>query len=206
MTGFWFQKALEVEKKLRDIIKSGLILCVISLTVALTLAFTYSATKDTIELRKLEKAEEARGLVMSYAESFEKVENLDLSSSMVKAVYNGIADGNVVGKVFEVEGSGYGGPIQITVGIDNEGRITGINIGDNTETPGLGQKITREDFLNQFKGISSEKSLKAVKNPSDKEEEIHIASGATVSSEAVVDAVQAAMDLNREIISGKGDL
>ena len=92
-----------MEKKLRDIIKSGLILCVISLTVALTLAFTYSATKDTIELRKLEKAEEARGVVMSYAESFEKMENLDLSSSMVKAVYNGIADGNVVEKFLKLK-------------------------------------------------------------------------------------------------------
>lgn len=206
MTDFWFQKALEVEKKLRDVIKSGLILFIISLTVALALAFTYSVTKDTIETRKMEKAEEARGLVMSYAETFEKLENLDLSSSIIKAVYNGIADGSVVGRVFEIEGSGYGGPIQITVGIDSEGLITGVHIGDNSETPGLGQKVTKENFLSQFKGISFEQSLKAVKNPSDKEEEIHIASGATVSSEAVVDAVQAAMDLNREIITSKGDL
>lgn len=195
-----------MERKLRDVIKAGLILCIISLTVALALAFTYSATKDTIELRKLEKAEEARELVMPYAESFEEIENLDLSSSIVKAAYNGVTDGNIVGSVFEVEVSGYGGPIQITVGIDNKGLITGVNIGDNTETPGLGQKITKEDFLNQFKDISHEKSLKAVKNPSAKEEEIHIASGATISSEAVVDAVQAAMDLNQEIINGKGDL
>lgn len=191
---------------MRDIIKSGLILCIISVIVAMALAITYSATKDIIEERKTERASEARSQVMPYAKNFEEVKNTDFSVDVVKAVYNGIDDGKIVGRVFEVEGSGYGGLIQITVGIDNEGRITGVIIGENNETPGLGNKITKEDFLNQFKGITFEQPLKAVKNPSTKEEEIHIATGATVSTEAVVDAVQAAVDVNQEIINGKEDL
>ncbi|MDQ2086561.1 RnfABCDGE type electron transport complex subunit G [Herbivorax sp. ANBcel31] len=191
---------------MRDIIKAGLILCVISFIVTLALAFTHWATEDIIEERRLEKEREAREQVMSFVDSFEELNGVECSLDMVKGVYNGISDGDVVGRVFMVEGRGYGGPINMTVGIDNNGKITGVNIIDNQETPGLGTKIAEEDFLIQFAGIKPEQPLMAVKNPPDNDEEIDVASGATVSSEAVVDAVQAAIDVNKEIINSKGAL
>lgn len=191
---------------MRDIIKSGFILFIISVIVALALATTYSVTKNIIGERKLERAREARVQAMPNAENFEEIENIDFSVGVVKAVYSGVVGDNIVGRVFEVEGNGYGGLVQVTVGIDDEGRITGVIIGENNETPGLGDKVTKEEFLNQFKDISSKQPLKAVKNPSAKEEEIHIATGATVSTEAIVDAVQTAVDVNNEIINSRGDL
>ncbi|TYQ14905.1 UNVERIFIED_CONTAM: electron transport complex protein RnfG [Acetivibrio alkalicellulosi] len=190
---------------MRDIIKHGFILFVVCATVTLALAFTYSATKERIDERILEEEQKARERVMNFVDHFEEIEDMDFSLGMVSKVFNGIKDSEIAGRVFLVEGKGYGGKIQITVGIDNEGRITGVNIGDNSETPGLGTKITHNDFLSQFIDITPKEPLVVVKNPGSKDEEIDAASGATVSSKAVVDAVQAALDVNREIEEIGGD-
>ena len=49
-----------------------------------------------------------------------------------------------------VSGVGYGGTIDLMVGLNPEGTITGVQVLRHTETPGLGAKITEEKFLQQF--------------------------------------------------------
>jgi len=81
--------------------------------------------------------------------------------------------------------SGYGGNIDILVGLDNDFGIIGISILSQTETPGVGSRITESSFTDQFKGLSA--SDIALSSEGGK---IDAITGATISSRAVVDAIK----------------
>jgi len=93
-----------------------------------------------------------------------------------------------VGYVLSAIGNGYSGNINMLVGIDNKGNITGIEVLSQTETPGLGARCVEIKqgqkqpwFLAQFRGKSAEgltlKGIEAI-------------TGATITSEAIVNGVK----------------
>jgi len=92
--------------------------------------------------------------------------------------------GELFGVAIEGAGKGYGGDVNVIVGIDikQEGRLYGIGITGHAETPGLGARCTEEAFRAQFDGRQWDgKSLDAI-------------SGATITSNAVRDAINQAVD------------
>jgi electron transport complex protein RnfG len=93
---------------------------------------------------------------------------------------------------------GYGGIIGMTVGVNADGKITGVIIGSNNETPGLGSRTTEPDFTGRFAGISLKdvlnNALTVVKQNKKEANEIQAVTGATISSRAVTKGVQAALD------------
>lgn len=196
---------------MHDVVKPTIVLFVICTIITLALAFTNLMTKDRIDEMIKTKQEDDRRRVLSLAESFEEVAELEEIVSgnedlnIVKEAYRGIKGEETVGNVFLVESKGYGGPITITVGIDVEGKITGVEIGDNSETPGLGAKAKDEPFISQFVGIIPQEPLKVVKNNKTKSEEINAISSATITSKAVTKAVQAAVDTNAELMKRGGN-
>lgn len=211
MTDIPYQRALEVKKPLRDIVKPTVVLFLICTIVTFALAYTNAITADKIdEMIRLE-LNNARRKVLNVADSFEEIEELEEIISenadlgIVKEAYKGVKGQETVGNVFLVESKGYGGSITITVGIDNEGKITGVEIGDNNETPGLGAKAKDEPFISQFVGIIPEESLTVVKSNKSKSEEIDAISSATITSKAVTKAVQAAVDINAELMKRGGN-
>lgn len=103
-------------------------------------------------------------------------------------VYIIYEDGEKAGYAFMASGSGYGGNIDILVGLDSGFGIKGISILSQTETPGLGSRITESLFTDQFKGLSV--SDIALKSEGGK---IDAITGATISSRAVVNAVKEKM-------------
>lgn len=195
---------------MRDLIKPTISLFVICLVVSAALGFTYAGTKGTIDERARLDAENARKEVLADAEKFEKVGNIDAIAkskpelNLVQEVYKGLKGDSVSGYVFAVSSKGYGGEIKITVGIDKAGKITGVKIGENSETPGLGSKAAEEPFKSQLVNITPKEPLKVVKNSKTKPEEIDAISGATITSKAVVKAVQAAVDMAREVAKEGG--
>lgn len=94
-------------------------------------------------------------------------------------------DGEKAGYAFMASGSGYSGDIDIMVGLDSGFGIKSISILSQTETPGLGSRITESSFTDQFKGLSA--SDIALKVDGGK---IDAVTGATISSRAVVNAVK----------------
>ncbi|GAH28060.1 unnamed protein product [marine sediment metagenome] len=97
-------------------------------------------------------------------------------------------DGEKAGYAFIASGSGYSGDIDILVGMDNDFVIKDISVLSQIETPGLGSRITESSFTDQFKGLSaSDIALKADGG------KIDAVTGATISSRAVVNAVQKKM-------------
>ncbi|MGI6038275.1 MAG: RnfABCDGE type electron transport complex subunit G [Limnochordia bacterium] len=100
-------------------------------------------------------------------------------------LYRGLdGAGNEVGLAFIAEKPGYGGRIRVMVGIDPAAmKVHRIEILEQKETPGLGSRIADAEFKNQFTG-------KSLNDPFVVGRDIQGISGATVSSEAVVDAVR----------------
>ncbi len=193
-----------------DLLKPTLSLFIICAVVTAALAFTFVGTRDAIADRAAQDAENARIEVMSGVDGFEAVDGLNgmiagnPELSIVKEAYKALKGSSVEGYVFSIYSKGYGGDIKITVGVNMEGKVTGIKIGDNTETPGLGSKATEEPFLSQFDNLFVKEPLRVVKGTKSKTEEINAVSGATITSKAVVKAVQAACDTAAMLVEKEG--
>jgi len=101
----------------------------------------------------------------------------------------------VIGFAFTATGKGYGGDISILIGIDSNYQIKGISILSNTETPGLGTRITEISFTDQFKGLGLE-DISLSKDGG----KIDAITGATISSRAVTNAVRDEIEKKIETI------
>ncbi len=100
-----------------------------------------------------------------------------------------------IGYTFIARGRGYGGEISTLVGIDKDLAIKEITVLSNTETPGLGTRITLASFSEQFKGLKSPDVVLSRDGG-----RVDAITGATISSRAVTDSVKKELDKNIEII------
>ena len=151
-----------------------LLTIVVAISVTL-LTFTDRLTRDKIEYQKEQKIQSM------LFEIFPTMSRYDFEND----IYTIYSDGAKIGYAFLAIGKGYGGDIDILVGLEDETTIKGISIVSHSETPGLGSRITESFFTNQFAGLSiDEVALKR------KGGEVDAITGATKSSRAVVDAVR----------------
>ena len=183
----------------KDMFKLGLNLLIISAVAALLLALTNSLTASTIAQRNEQANAEARKLVLESAQDFEQVKDAKTDNSKgvkVSEIYEAKdASGNTVGYTLKVLPSGYGGTIELMVGIDSaNGQVSGINVVSNSETAGLGAKATDPEFSDQYKGKPLEE-LSVLKNGTPGDTEIKAISGATITSTAVTNGVDAAIEV-----------
>ena len=173
------------------------------------LAITYQQTKDRIEEQSQAQQLNALKVVVPQAVKFS-----DCKSGVEIDYYEGLdKGGEVVGYAFVGEAKGYSSMIKVVVGLDLEGTLTGIEITEQKETPGLGSKDVeipvnktfwqaivgqgesgepgRPWFEDQFVGKTF-KDLKVVIGKTDTE--IHSLTGATITSKAVTQAVQGSIE------------
>ncbi len=192
---------------MRDMVKPTISLLVISLVTALCLAFVNGVTKDTIKQRSEKDEEMQRMQVLSAAGSFREIDSWrdKDASGIIRKAYAAYDGEKLVGYVFSVYPKGYAGEIKVTVGIDSDKKISGVMIGDNNETPGLGSKVTEEKFRGQYSGKDIEKGFIVVKRPSQADNEIQAISGATISSKAVTNAVKASAELSSRLLQDGGE-
>lgn len=192
---------------MRDIVKTTLSLLVICFITALLLAFVNSVTKDTILQRTKSDAEEKRKQVMTKADTFKEINNWQENDGkdIIKEVYAAYDGQKLIGYVFNAVPKGYGGDIQVTVGVSTDNTITGVQIGDNKETPGLGSKARDESFVGQYTDKSIEKEIQVVKRSPSADNEIEAISGATISSRAVTSAVEASAKLGGKLLKDGGN-
>lgn len=95
------------------------------------------------------------------------------------------AGGNVVGYAALGEAPGYGGPMELLVGVRPDGAISGVTIVSQRESPGFFRLIENTQFLQQFDGST-------VRDPLALGQDIDAVSGATISSEGLARSVQGA--------------
>ena len=173
------------KKYMRDMVP----LVVICLVSALLLASFNLLTKDPIQQNSQRAAEETRTRMLPIASSFEAMEVTE--GSNMDSVYQGLdASGEPVGYVIQTTVNGYGGEVVVTLGMDMDGVITGVDVGGEnfSETPGLGALAKEPAFTQQY--IGKKVPLTLVKGNEPKgENTIDAISGATVTSTAVVNAI-----------------
>lgn len=183
----------ETMKRTDGMLRLILILFAITAVVALLLGLVNYITEDRIDEIRIERTAEAMSEVMpggSY--EFEQLGESDLNgaalSDMVTAVYAAKTGGEVGGYVVQVSPTGFAGAIDIVVGIDLDGLVTGVSIIDMNETSGLGDNAGREDFREQFLGSAGPFAVNKDGG------EIDALTGATITSRAVSNGVNAARD------------
>lgn len=174
----------------REIIIPTLVLLVIGVVAAALLGGTNMLTKDKIASIDAETKAKAMSIVMPDAASFgEEIQAEE------KTAYSAALDsnGDVIGYAFTVSVSGYGGEIKAMAGICTDGSINKVTIlAADSETPGLGQNVKKDNFLDQFIGKS--KLLTVIKSAVSSDDEIQAVTSATISSTAVTNAVNSALE------------
>ena len=170
---------------MRDIIKTGVRLLIITLIAALLLSGTNLLTREPIARHALESQNAARLAVIPGATDFEPVEAAVFAGvggiGDVREVYKAVKDGGLYGYTFLIMPQGYSSKLPVTVGILSDGRVSGVSIGDISETQGIGTRIKDESFISRFTGIAAEEQNK-----------VDTLSGATISSSAVKRAINEA--------------
>lgn len=181
-----------------EILRLGLILFVITAVAGGLLGVVNDITSPIIAEKKVEAANESRRLVLKDAEDFKQVEGTFISETYsdvpVDEVYEGTNGSGTVGYVIKTLPKGYGGTIEVIVGIGKDGAIEAITIGNMAETPGLGAKSKEPAFQGQFAGKPAG-TLSVIKSGTAGESDVLAISGATITSNAVTLGVNTAIDV-----------
>ncbi|MBQ6421784.1 MAG: RnfABCDGE type electron transport complex subunit G [Clostridia bacterium] len=178
--------------KTKDILLTALKLFLICAVAAGLLAAVNGVTAKKIDEINTQNALAAQKEVLPDAVSFE---DLTLTDGAAGAAGKD-ADGNTVGYVFTTSANSYGGTLKLMTGFDADGAVTGISILEINDTPGLGMNAKRPDWLGQFKGRTDD--LQVTKDGGTGDAAIDAITSATITSRAVVSAVNAARELYRE--------
>lgn len=194
---------------MRDYIRLSGVLLIICAIAAVLLGITNDITLPKIQEQIAMANDEARKQVVPAAESFEALDEAAMADvlanpayNVVKDVYQAKAGGNVVGYAVSVAPKGYGGAVELIVGVDANGAVQGVKVGTNNETPGLGKNAEKPSFSEQFNGKTWDSDVNVIKSGAPKENEITAISGATITSKAVATGVNQALSLVKEL-SGK---
>lgn len=121
----------------------------------------------------------------------EHLTELTLADGTAKAVFPAHKDGKQLGHALEGSGKGYGGAVSVMVGVTPDGTLAGIGITGHSETPGLGAKCTEAQFLDQFRGMPAAGGVARAADGG----QVEAISGATITTVAVVDAVNDALTI-----------
>ena len=182
------------------IIKNTLILTIITVVAGLGLGLVYEVTKEPIARTEEQAKKEAWQTVFSDV-SLEDFKAVDIDKEAadktaadlgIKATVDEVCEAADEGYVVTVtDKEGYGGDIQITVGITADGTVSGVSFLSISETAGLGMKAQEPSFYEQYVGVQAERFY--VSKDGGEGEPIDAISGATITTRAVTGAVNTAL-------------
>lgn len=200
---------------MNKIIKNTLILTAITLISGFLLGLVYEVTKAPIATAQEKAKQEAYRQALPDADSFEPYAGFngskaakvlkeagyaddDISEAVVAADENG---GDIGYVITVVSHEGYGGDITLSVGIMEDGTIKGVEILSISETAGLGMKAAEADFRDQFRDKKVD-SFSYTKNNEKGDDKIDAISGATITTNAVTNAVDSALIYFQNMLGG----
>ena len=193
---------------MKNIIKNTAILTAITLVAGVLLGLVYDITKEPIAAAKEAAKVAAYQAVMSEADAFDalEVETADLGTGCdVNEAVAAKAGEEVVGYVVTTTThDGYGGDIQVSVGIAADGTVKGIEMLSIAETAGLGMNANTPEFKAQY----ADKLVDAfvvTKTGAAADNEIDAISGATITSNAVTNAVNTAIAYFDQVLGGSAN-
>lgn len=210
---------------MKSMIKDTLILFAITLIAGLTLGVVYQVTKEPIAAQKEKAKQEACQEVFADAASFEQIviadtegnaidgNNMPDSEAWSENGYDAVnigeiakaldGNGNILGYVITVtDHEGYGGDIEFMMGIRADGTLNGISLLSISETAGLGMRA-EEVLKPQFENKKAE-VFEYTKSGAMGDSQIDAISGATITTHAVTNGVNAGLYYFRTAIMGGG--
>lgn len=158
---------------MKETLKPVFVLTGICLVVAVLLAATNGVTAPIIKANEEATAQQTRMELLPEADNFEVV------AVEAEGVTEAARAENGAGWVITAQAQGYGGMVPVMVAFGEDGTIRAAKFLANDETPGLGQKVRNESFGAQFAGKTSENAY-----------EVDTISGATISSNAAIQAIE----------------
>ncbi|MBT3318272.1 MAG: FMN-binding protein [Clostridia bacterium] len=191
---------------MKKIIVMTIKLLVITVVAGVLLGVVNAITKDPIAAQEAKAADEARFAAFPSATEFEKID-IDISEdySLIQNVYTAKdASGSDIGVAIGIKTKAYSTGLNMTVGLSAQGTITGVVIGSNQETPGLGSKAAEPKFIDQFKDVSFDTPLVVMKTGASAPYEIQAIASATITSDGVTYAVNKAVEYYTKVL-GMGE-
>lgn len=161
---------------MKEIARYGSTLGLICLLAGGLLAGVNSLTQPRISAQAKEEEQKTLSEVLPQAGRFEAIKSSDEGKVIYYKAYD--KTDKLIGVAFKAEGKGYSSVIETIAGMGLNGRICGIKIVHQEETPGLGGRVAEVFFTGRFSG----------KSPDDLSK-IEAITGATISSKAVIDSV-----------------
>lgn len=185
---------------MNQIVRPTVVLGAICIVCGGLLGVVESITREPIRIQEEAAADEGMQKVAPEAASFEEIEIAD------DANYDGIsvasantaldASGETIGYVVEVLPNGFGGSIDMMVGVDLEGTVTGISILSLSESPGLGANAKEAWFQDQFVGMTAPVAVEKDGG------QVQAITSSTITSRAVSNGVNAAINWAAENAGG----
>jgi electron transport complex protein RnfG len=196
----------------KSMIKNAFILFAITLVAGVLLGIVYQVTKEPIAYQDKLAQDKANQSVFATASTFNDEAVDEAKAAEVAAAHGGVViesvksavdgSGNVLGYVIQVKSKGYGDFIEYTVGITNESKVNGISIISIAETPGLGMNAEKV-IVPQFADKDAQQFTVAKNGQvSDPNTQIEAISGATITSKAVTEGVNAAVSYFDNALKG----
>ncbi len=177
-----------------SIFKPVVVLLSICIIIPLALALTNAVTKDPIAKQETKQREDAMAELFPN-KTFAEIDGYTYDTAAVAK------DGDqIAGYVITTAAKGYGGDVKVMTAIQADGTLKAVKIlSVDNETPGLGQNATKESFYGQFAGMAAQPFSINKTNPNAANNEIKPITGATITSTAVKNAVNEALEIYENV-------
>ena len=208
-----------MNKDLNSAIKDALILVAITLVSGLLLGLVNMLTEEPIRIQKEQAVIESCNAVFPTEQGFAEVSTFELTGYVpsesltavlskdglsIGNVYKAVGtDGSVAGYAIEVTSAeGYGGDIRLMCGITSDGILRGVSILEISETAGLGMRAG-DVLVPQIHNLDVD-HIVFTKTGKTSSNEIDAISGATITTTAFVNCVNAVLDVTEELFPMEG--
>ena len=198
----------------KQMLKNAMILFVITLVAGVLLGIVYQVTKAPIAYQEQLAQTKANQEVFPDADSFA---DADLDAAQAKkilesdAAYAKVsidsvktakdASGKAIGYVLQISSGGYADDIVFTMGLTNDGTLNGISLISISETPGLGMNAQKV-LVPQFRSDQVGDLFEVTKTKKASDNQIEAISGATITSKAVTNGVNAGVLYFQKVLKG----
>lgn len=202
---------------MKSMLKDAFILFIITVIAGLALGVVYQVTKGPIAIQEAKTKEKAYKEVFLLADSFQAYEDFNpeeavtaleaakLPKDEIVEVMEALDEGGgLMGYVITVVShEAYGDDLKFSMGVKVDGQLNGISILSISETVGFGMKANTKEFKEQFENKQTE-TIRHVKTGAEGESEIDAISGATITTNAMTNGVNAGLAYFRSITEGGG--
>lgn len=176
---------------MKEIIKPCISIFLILSVASAALAIVFALTEEPIA-EQARLAQEAAMNRLVEAEAFEELEE--------NLFWRATVNNESVGYIVRITPRGFGGPIEMLVAVDPYGVVAGVEVIGHSETPGLGTPITEVWFTSQFEAYYG--PFIFTRTTPVAYSEIPVITGATVSTQGVINGVNEAIELLQYLKGG----